>query len=85
MEIENITIQNIPECLRKDLELNKDLIKMNMDYLKDLGVSNYQEVFKTYYAMFLMDPSNFSEIFNKYDRKDLVDKIEKNIAIVEHL
>ena len=28
---------------------------------------------------------NYKEIFNKYDQADLVDKLQKNIAIVEYL
>ena len=32
-----------------------------------------------------MDNSAFTEIFNKYDQTDLVDKLQKNIAIVEYL
>ena len=32
-----------------------------------------------------MDNSNFVEIFNKYDTKDLVDKLEKSIEIFDFL
>ena len=71
--------------LKADLEKNANLVKANINYLKELGVENANDVFKTYYPMFLMDPSNFKNIFNKYDSKDLVDKINKNIAIIEHL
>ena len=35
--------------------------------------------------MFLMDNSNFVEIFNKYDQKDLVSKLAKNVQIMEYL
>ena len=35
--------------------------------------------------MILIDDSNFREIFEKYDRDDLIDKIAKNIHIVEYL
>ena len=75
----------IPEELKVDLENNADLVKANLNYLKELGISNYQEIFKTYYPIFLMDASNFQEIFNKYDISDLLDKIDKNMAIIEHL
>ena len=78
-------LQDIPECLRNDIEINQDLVMTNINCLKDLGVSNYLEIFKHYYYMFLMDNSNFMNIFNKYERKDLVDKLEKNMAIIEHL
>ena len=35
--------------------------------------------------MFLMDPKLFSEIFNKYDKEDLIEKLNKNLTIIEHL
>ena len=43
------------------------------------------EDFKNYYDMFLMDPGLFSEIFNKYDKEDLIEKLKKNLTIIEHL
>ena len=75
----------ISDELREDIENNADLVKNNLEYLKSLGITNYQEIFKKYYPIFLMDSSNFQNIFNKYDISDLIDKINKNIAIIEHL
>ena len=75
----------IPDELRNDLENNSDLVKANLNYLKELGIENYKDIFKTYYPMFLMDTSNFQEIFSKYEISDLIDKINKNMAIIEHL
>ena len=75
----------IPNVLKIDLENNKDLVKTNINYLKELGVERYIEVFKCYYPMFLMDASSFANVFNKYDKIDLLDKINKNITIIEHL
>ena len=75
----------ISDNLKTDLENNSDLVKANINYLKNIGIENYQEIFKTYYPIFLMDASNFQEIFSKYEISDLIDKINKNIAIIEHL
>ena len=75
----------IPEEIKVDLENNADLVKANLNYLKELGIENYQDIFKAYYPIFLMDASNFKDIFSKYDISDLIDKINKNIAIIEHL
>lgn len=83
--IEEEISSTISSELRQDLENNQDLVKANIDYLKELGIEKYQEIFKNYYPMFLMDNSNFKEIFNKYDLSDLIEKIDKNIAIIEHL
>ncbi len=75
----------ISDEIRTDLENNSDLVKANLEYLRELGIENYQDIFKTYYPMFLMDTSNFQEIFSKYEITDLIDKINKNMAIIEHL
>ena len=75
----------ISDELRIDLENNANVVNANIKYLKDLGVENYEEVFKNYYPIFLMDPSNFQAIYNKYDIIDLIDKIKKNVAIIEYL
>ena len=69
----------------KSIKKGKKLISANIKYLMDLGVKNYREIFLEYYDLFLLDSSNFMGIFNKYDRDDLVDKLEKNIAIIEYL
>ena len=52
---------------------------------KEMGVHNFKEIFVKFYDMFLMDNSNFMNVFNKYDREDLVEKLERNADIVEFL
>ena len=77
--------ENVCQTLKKALIEEQKLVGANIGYLKNLGVLNYKEIFNNYYSMFLMDNSAFTEIFNKYDQADLVDKLQKNIAIVEYL
>ena len=84
-ELASSIFENIPDAIKVDLENNKELVKTNINYIKDLGVDKYMDVFKYYYPMFLMDASNFKGIFNKYDKTDLLEKIDKNITIIEHL
>ena len=57
----------------------------NFEFLKDLGVTNYQQLFLEYYDSFLMDHSNFVKIFNKYEPADLIEKLKKNIKVFEYL
>lgn len=78
-------VANIPAAMSDMMKLKKKLICNNLDYLKGIGVSNYKDVFLNYYEMFLLDDSVFRGIFDKYDHDDLVDKIAKNINIVEYL
>ncbi|MBQ4584406.1 MAG: hypothetical protein IJA94_05920 [Bacilli bacterium] len=83
-EISSFT-KNVPTSVVDLLKEQKKQVKSNLDYLKELGIVNYKDVFKNFYEMFLIDDSNFREIFEKYDRDDLIDKIAKNINIVEYL
>ncbi len=77
--------ENVPARLLENLMNSYRLVSKNIDSLKEIGVTNYKEIFKKYYDMFLMDNSNFMNVFNKYDREDLVDKLNKNPDIVEFL
>jgi hypothetical protein len=71
--------------LLEELIVGEELVTFNIQFLKDLGVINYQEVVLNFSYMFLMDPSNFQRIFLKYEREDLIDKIAKDVRVVEHL
>ena len=81
----NDIVNNIPYAMLKSLNENKKDVIANLEYLLKLGVMNSNEIFNAYYELFLMDPSNFEEIFNKYDQEDLVSKLEKNVGILEYL
>ena len=61
------------------------LISANYNYLKGYGISNIKECFINHTKMFFMNPDKFRNIFNKYDRADLVRCIEKNDAVLEKL
>ena len=76
---------NTPDKLLTVLETQKKLVSENINYLKSLGITNYQEIFVRYYDIFLMDSSNFRGVFDKYDPLDLVAKLQKNINVVEFL
>lgn len=75
----------IAEVMVEALSENRKLVTANVEYLLDLGVTNIYEIFRAYYELFLIDHSNFMDIFNKYDREDLIEKLAKNVAIVEYL
>ena len=77
--------ENTPEKLLDLIKEQKKLVTENITYLKDLGVTNYQDIFLKFYDMFLMDNSNFIAIFSKYEKEDLNAKLKKNINIVEFL
>lgn len=77
--------KNIPSLLKKEVIEAKELVTSNITFLQTLGIANVGEVLMAYADMFLMDTVKFQDVFNKYDREDLIKKIEKNVAIIEHL
>lgn len=77
--------ETIPSKLKAKIVENYKLVIENVKFLKELGVSNYKEIFSKYYDIFLMDNSNFTGIFKKYDTEDLIEKLNKNMEIIEFL
>ena len=81
------------ENLNKDLKKNKDellklfpeIVKANYEILKNVGISNYKEIFLKHSHMFLQNPNKFQAMFDKYDHADLIRCLEKNGAIIEKL
>ena len=84
-EIIELLNKNLPDLAISSLEKEEKVVTANINYLKDLGVHNYVDAFVNFYNMFLIDNDSFDEIFSKYDREDLVAKLEKNVAIMEYL
>ena len=76
---------DIPSVLHEYLLNYSKLVIENIEFLKEIGILNYKEIFIKFYDIFLMDKSNFMNLFNKYDRNDLVEKINDNADIVEFL
>ena len=77
--------KNLPAQAIETLTTEESTVTQNINYLKDLGISNYVDAFVKFYNMFLLDTDTFDNIFSKYDKEDLVVKLEKNIAIMEYL
>ena len=67
------------------LNEQKRVVTANILYLKNLGIKNYKEIFIKYSDFFLIDNSNFIEIFDKYDQDDLIEKLNDNIDIFAYL
>ena len=61
------------------------IVSANYEILKDVGISNYKEIFLTHTHMFLQNPDRFQRIFDKYDHADLIRCLEKNGAVIEKL
>jgi hypothetical protein len=81
----NILEVSMPDKIKLEMKEHKELVKNNISYLKEIGIENYEEVFVTFYDMFLLDASTFKAIFDKYEPDDLIAKVKKNHRIVEVL
>ena len=84
-ELINSLLEELPSGAIEKITEHKETITTNINYLRDLGISNYVDAFVRFYNMFLLEPSAFDEIFSKYDKEDLIVKLEKNVAIMEYL
>lgn len=78
-------LENTPKKVIDVLESHENLVRVNLTYLKDLGITTYKEIFINYPDMFLMDASNFEESFSKYDKEELVEKLNANYKMVKYL
>lgn len=81
----NLLNANLPKQALEQLEENKEVVTNNINNLRELGITNYVDAFVKFYNMFLIDIKTFDDIFSKYDREDLIAKLEKNVAIMEYL
>ena len=84
-DVINSLLAELPSGAVEKITEHKETITTNINYLKELGISNYVDAFVRFYNMFLREPSTFDEIFSKYDKEDLIVKLEKNVAIMEYL
>lgn len=80
-EYENIT----PEEIKKMISKHNKLVETNLQFLKDLEINTYKEIFINYPDMFLMDASNFEKYFNRYEKEALQEKLNTNYKVVKFL
>ena len=81
----NEFLENTPEKIKEAIKTHEKLVRVNIEYLKNLGVITYKEIFINYPDMFLMDASNFEESFSKYDKEELITKLNANFKMVKYL
>lgn len=80
-EYEDIT----PEEIKKMITKHNKLVETNLQFLKDLEINTYKEIFINYPDMFLMDASNFEKYFNRYEKEALQEKLNSNFKVVKFL
>ncbi len=78
-------INNTPKRIMDTIKDCKELVEKNLEYLTSLGIDTVVEIFTDYPDMFFLDHSTFTDIFEKYERDSLIEKLNKNYKIVEYL
>lgn len=78
-------MDNTPKKMVSVIKKNTPLVEENIKFVHDLGINTYKEIFINYPDMFLMDNSNFSEMFTKYETNELIEKLNNNFKMVEYL
>lgn len=78
-------MDNTPKKMMNKIDKHLNLVKINLKFVQDLGVNTYKEIFINYPDMFLMDASNFSDMFSKYNTDELIEKLNANFKMVEYL
>ena len=80
----NEFLENTPEKIKEAIKTHEKLVRVNIEYLKNLGVITYKEIFINYPDMFLMDASAFEKSFSQYETKELLEKLNANYKIVKY-
>lgn len=62
-----------------------ELVLENYNTLKNLKIDNLTECFIKYPHRFILNPSNFKAILDKYDTEDLIRCINKNPAVINRI
>jgi len=83
-DIEEIKM-NVDEEIFSDLFLFQNIVIENIQFLKDFGITNYSQVIVKYPEIFLRDAESFKNVFSKFDREDLIVKIQKNVAVIKKM
>lgn len=79
---QEIIMKNNPKAIIDELKLLEKLVLKNYKFLDDYGIKNTKSIFLKYSEIFLQEPSIFKRIFTKYNKTDLVEKLDKNIDLV---
>lgn len=80
-DIDFIKENNLDLVIDK-LLIKKDLVESNINFLEDYGISNAREIFVKYAEIFLQEPTIFKNIFTKYKKDDLIERLRDNIDTV---
>lgn len=83
-DIENLK-DNASDTTYSEMSLFKGIVSENLEFMKNFGIDNYVQVVVKYPDIFLRDADSFKNIFSKFDKDDLIQKVEKNPAVFKKM
>lgn len=69
---------NVNSNTYSELSLFEGIVCENIKYMKEFGIDNFSQVVIRFPEIFLRDLESFKNVFSKFDRDDLIAKVEKN-------
>ena len=87
--LDNTDIEIMTEALDdniySDMTLLKNLIKENVTFLQDFGIKNCNKIIVKYPEIFLRDTSSLENVLSKFDKEDLIQKVDNNPAVFKKM
>ena len=80
-----IMIENTDNNTYSDMTLFKNLVKENINFLQDFGIKNCNKILVKYPEIFLRDKSSLENVLSKFDKEDLIEKVDKNPAVLKKM
>ena len=65
------------------IKLDSDNITEIVNYLKEIGIKEVEELFSSYIELFLRDIDEVKDAFNKHNIDEIVNKINEDITNIE--
>ena len=81
----NTIKENVSDDVFSDLTAFRKIVEKNIEFLKEFGVTNFKDVVIKYPDIFLRDAESFRNVFTKFDKDDLISKVEKNPAVIKKM
>ena len=80
-----IMTESLDENAYSDYTLLKNLIKTNVAYLKDFGITNCSKIIVKYPEILLRDTASLENVLSKFDKEDLIQKVANNPAVLKKM
>ena len=84
-ELEDSLRLKYEESILEVFELNKDNVLKVIDYLKDIGVNNIEELILYKLEFFTKDIDVIIKRFNEYNIGEVVDSINEDITNIDNI